>query len=98
MRYLLIIASLLIINRVNAIDDSPTVIHGIKLTNHAIDIQVSSTGCTTADSYQLHWNKDEVTIKKIKQDNCRRAPHRIWVTFDLPQTLSTIKVTNCISL
>lgn len=97
MKLLAIITSLLTLGCVNAMPTENTLIHGVKHVKNSLSFLVTSTGCTTPDSFELIWLKNKVTINKIKKDHCRRMPHRIWLSFDLPKKNMPFKVMNSIS-
>ena len=97
MKLFIVITAALILGGANATTVGKTLIHGVKSAENSITILVTSTGCTNQNSFQLIWHEDEVTLNKVKQDNCRRMPHRIWLTFDLANINAPFKIMNYIS-
>ena len=74
------------------------VIHGVELSEQKIKIQVTSTGCTTKESFELQFNEGALMVLRIKRDKCRRAPHKIWLDFDMPTATTKFTLANKLSL
>jgi hypothetical protein len=72
-------------------------IYGLKITDDKLMLQVMSNGCTSADSFQLSWQNDNLSISRIKADHCRRRSHKIWLSFTIPTQIKHFKVLNSFS-
>lgn len=70
---------------------------GIKVEAGKLNILVISQGCTTKESFKLNWSQDNLTIKRVQPDNCRRMPHKIWLKYDLPKGKTGFLLTNRIN-
>ena len=77
-----------------AVAQNESVIHGIKYQGQKLQVQVTSTGCTSKGSFRLDWQHQQLTIVRTKADNCRRMPHKIWLEFELPKEKSGFVLTN----
>ena len=70
------------------------VIHGVEVSKEKLRIQVISNGCTTKESFALHWQGDNLIIERIKPDHCRRMPHKKWLEFSLPKNVTSFNIAN----
>ena len=55
----------------------------IKLVKDKLAIRVYSNGCTTAKSFTLDWQNNELCIYRNAPDNCRRTPHLVWINLSV---------------
>ncbi|WDE04260.1 hypothetical protein SG34_023415 [Thalassomonas viridans] len=69
-------------------------IYGIKYQGNTLSIQVMSNGCTTTKNFKQAWQNNQLTLERIKDDFCRRRPHKKWLDFELPQAFSSLKLIN----
>jgi hypothetical protein len=69
-------------------------LHGLEAKEKLIRLQVMSNGCTKAKSFKLNWQKDNLSIQRLKQDYCRRTPHKIWLEFEIPTEIKAFSVAN----
>jgi len=69
-------------------------LHGIETKGKQLSLQVMSNGCTKAESFQLIWQENNLTVQRLKPDHCRRMPHKIWLTFELPTKIKAFRVAN----
>lgn len=69
-------------------------IHAIKYNKNKLSIEIISTGCTSAQSFEQLWQEHKLTLKRIKADNCRRLPHKKWLTFNLSRPFSELSLIN----
>lgn len=73
-------------------------LYGLEINDSKLRIKVKSTGCTTADSFSLRWTPDkQLTIIRIKPDNCRRMPTKKWLEFQLKQSIEHFTLTNSLT-
>lgn len=72
-------------------------IHGIKVLEGRIAIQVTSTGCTNIKSFKLHFNEEYLLVERVKADHCRRMPHKIWLEFDIANLPKHFQLKNRLS-
>ena len=56
-------------------------LYGIVLTKGNVRIQVKSNGCTNAASFEMAVKQNQLSIFRVKPDNCRRGNFRVWVDF-----------------
>lgn len=78
----------------NANANKLPVIHGVEAGFHTIKVQVTSNGCTSKESFKLHWQQNKLTLERIKPDNCRRMPHKKWLEFNLPEAVKSVYIAN----
>ncbi len=69
-------------------------IHGLETKDKKLRLQVMSNGCTKAESFSLIWQGDNLTVQRLKPDHCRRMPHKIWLTFEIPTIIKSFSVAN----
>ena len=74
--------------------DELAVIHGVEVSPNTIKVQVTSNGCTSKESFKLHWQQNKLTLERIKPDNCRRMPHKKWLEFNLPEAVKSVYIVN----
>ena len=72
-------------------------IYGVIVSAENLKIQILSNGCTNKDSFELIWQGSNLTIMRIKADNCRRMPYKKWLTFHLPSEKKTFALLNLLS-
>tara|TARA_B110001452_G_C14913896_1_gene319464 strand:+ start:210 stop:512 length:303 start_codon:yes stop_codon:yes gene_type:complete len=89
---------ILIVSPCYAQENKEAVIHGVKLSDYKVNIQVTSMGCTTKDSFDLQFKPGALTVLRVKSDKCRRMPHKIWLSFDLPPLKTDFILQNKLSL
>ena len=56
-------------------------LYGIVLNKGNIRVQVTSNGCTDADSFSVSVKEGQLAIYRVKPDYCRRRPFRVWIDF-----------------
>ena len=57
---------------------------GIQLTGqNNLRIMVTSSGCTSADSFLVGNTENRLTIWRIKDDHCRRLPFAVWIDLEV---------------
>ncbi len=78
--------------------EKQAVIHGIELDDNKVKIQVTSTGCTNNDAFELRFKKGSMLVLRTKLDKCRRMPHKIWLSFELPSKTTELTLMNKLSL
>ncbi|WP_281556269.1 hypothetical protein [Thalassomonas sp. RHCl1] len=69
-------------------------IYGINYQGNTLSIQLMSNGCTTEKYFKQVWYNNQLKLERIKEDFCRRRPHKKWLDFDLPQAFSSVTVIN----
>jgi hypothetical protein len=95
MKIFIVILNVFMLSCANA--SSELKVHGIQVDKNKLQLLVTSTGCTSKDSFQLNWQENAVLVEQVTPDNCRRLPHRIWVKFDLPENKQLFTLMNAIS-
>ena len=78
--------------------NSSPLIHSAEVTTNELKIEVTSTGCTREDAFILHWQQQKVSIERVKPDNCRRMPFKKWLSFPLPEGISSVKIENSFAI
>jgi len=69
-------------------------IYGLNYQGNTLSIQIMSNGCTTNKYFKQTWQNHQLTLERIKEDFCRRRPHKKWLDFELPQAFSSVTVIN----
>jgi hypothetical protein len=69
-------------------------IYGLTIKDKKINLLLLSNGCTNKHSFTLQWHNGQLTIFRTKADNCRRMPHKIWLTFALPENTTHFNLSN----
>jgi len=69
-------------------------VYGLTLSAQNINLQLMSNGCTTTDFFRLQWQNHQLLVDQIKADHCRRMPHKIWLSFTIPDQQSGFTLLN----
>ncbi|WDE12978.1 hypothetical protein [Thalassomonas haliotis] len=69
-------------------------IYGMNYQANTLSIQLMSNGCTTTKYFKQVWYNSQLKLERIKEDFCRRRPHKKWLDFELPQAFSSVTVIN----
>jgi hypothetical protein len=68
-------------------DDLP-LLYGIEINGEQAMVQVVSNGCTEPSDFVLELRgtgeEAELTVKRLREDHCRMAPHIVELSLDLP--------------
>ena len=72
-------------------------LYGVRVESKLMSILVDSNGCTQKGSFKLSWHGKKLFIKRVKSDNCKRLPRRIWLNYPIPETIQKFSLMNPIS-
>lgn len=76
-------------------DTKTETIHGIRFIEGALQIRVTSNGCTDSDSFILDDDKSQrVVILRQAPDLCRRRPFTKWVTLQTNRSFDAYQILN----
>jgi hypothetical protein len=78
------------------------IIHSISFRNDKMFLEVTSNGCTQADSFRLDVahgiNYDTLTVVRIRKDECKMMPHIIELEFPIPLDSTKFKIDTTVDL